>query len=162
MRRDFAKAIESGYRRNHLNIVPLSNINVTNLGNFVRARRRELGISQTELARRVGVDDAYISAIERGIRTPDGVVFIDQLGAALTLDVDGKQELATVAACSQRYIHLSDPLPVYKYRVIAALVHDQGLSEEDMDAIARVHAAIRRNRDARIDAINATTHGGAM
>lgn len=108
--RDFAKAIESGYRRNRLNIVPLSNINGTNLGNFVRARRRELGISQTELARRVGVDDAYISAIERGIRTPDGVVFIDQLGAALALDVDGRLELATVAACSQRYIHLSDPL----------------------------------------------------
>lgn len=46
---------------------------MTNLGNFVRTRRRELRISQTELARRVGVDDGYISSIERGIRTPDGV-----------------------------------------------------------------------------------------
>ncbi|MGP8441618.1 helix-turn-helix domain-containing protein [Burkholderia vietnamiensis] len=142
-----------------LNIIPLSNINVTNLGNFVRTRRRELRITQTELARRVGVDDAYISAIERGIRTPDGVAFIEQLGDALNLDGDGKQELVTVATCSQRYIHLSDPLPVYKYRVIAALVRDQGLSEEDMEAIAHVHAAIRRNRKTPT---GPTGQGGAM
>ncbi|MGP8438938.1 helix-turn-helix domain-containing protein [Paraburkholderia fungorum] len=146
----------------HLNITSLSNINVTNLGNFVRTRRRELRISQTELARRVGVDDGYISAIERGVRSPDGVVFIEQLGDALSLDENGKQELAIVATCSQRYIHLSDPLPVYKYRVIAALVRDPGLSEEDMDAIARVHAAIRRNRMAPIDVTSETSDGGAM
>lgn len=142
-----------------LNITLLSNITVTNLGNFVRTRRRELRITQTELARRVGVDDAYISAIERGIRTPDGVAFIEQLGDALNLDVDGRQELVTVATCSQRYIHLSDPLPVYKYQVIADLVRDQGLSEEDMEAIAHVHAAIRRNRKM---AIGPTGQGGAM
>lgn len=128
----------------------------------MRARRRELRISQTELARRVGVDDAYISAIERGIRTPDGVAFIEQLGDALSLDANGKRELATVASCSQRYIHLSDPLPVYKYRVIAALVRDHGLSQEDMEAIAGVHAAIRRNRIAPIDATNTTNQGEAM
>lgn len=146
----------------HINITPLSNINVTNLGNFVRARRRELCISQTELARRVGVDDAYISAIERGIRTPDGVAFLEQLGDALNLDANGKQELAIVATCSQRYIHLSDPLPVYKYQVIAALVRDEGLSEEDMEAFARVHAAMRRNRNAPIDVTSATSQGGGM
>ena len=146
----------------HLNIIRLSNINVTNLGNFVRGRRRELRISQTELARRVGVDDAYISAIERGIRTPDGVAFIDQLGNALDLDANGKQELTIVATCSQRYIHLSDPLPVYKYRVIAALVRDEGLSEEDIEVFARVHAAIRRNRIAPKDVISATDQGGTM
>lgn len=128
----------------------------------MRTRRRELRISQTELARRVGVDDGYISAIERGIRTPDGVAFIEQLGDALNLDANGKQELAIVATCSQRYIHLSDPLPVYKYRVIAALVRDDGLSEEDMEAFARVHAAIRRNRTAAIDATSASSQGGAM
>jgi transcriptional regulator with XRE-family HTH domain len=135
---------------------------VTNLGNFVRTRRRELHISQAELARRVGVDDGYISSIERGVRTPNGVAFIEQLGDALNLDADSKRELAVAATCSQRYIHLSDPLPAYKYQVIAALVHDPGLSEEDMDAIARVHAAIRRNRISPVKVVSPTSNGGTM
>ncbi|WP_244124068.1 helix-turn-helix transcriptional regulator [Burkholderia gladioli pv. alliicola] len=42
-----------------------------------------LKLTQTELARRLGVDDAYVSAIERGVRTPGDFVFIDQLGRAL-------------------------------------------------------------------------------
>ena len=128
----------------------------------MRTRRRELRISQTELARRVGVDDAYISAIERGIRTPDGVAFIAQLGGALGLDSEGKRDLSTAATCSQRYIHLSDPLPVYKYRVIEALLRDHELSEEDMDVIARMHAAMRRRYGRQVDETGAVGEGGTM
>ncbi|WP_346268568.1 helix-turn-helix transcriptional regulator [Burkholderia vietnamiensis] len=36
---------------------------MTDFGKFVRARRKMLKLTQTELARRLGVDDAYISAI---------------------------------------------------------------------------------------------------
>lgn len=35
-------------------------------GTFIRQRRRELGITQTVLAERTGVDQAEISRIERG------------------------------------------------------------------------------------------------
>ncbi|MEB4691530.1 helix-turn-helix transcriptional regulator, partial [Burkholderia contaminans] len=123
-------------------------------------RRKALKLTQTELARRLGVDDAYISAIERGVRTPGDVVFIDQLGRALALDADGRLGLEAVAESSKRLLRLSDPLPLYKYQVIAALVRDQHLTEADMDTIAKVHAAIVQIRNATAAAVS--IDGGTM
>jgi transcriptional regulator with XRE-family HTH domain len=40
------------------------------LGEVVRARRKELGLSQGELAMTSGVDRAFISNIEMGLRKP--------------------------------------------------------------------------------------------
>lgn len=107
------------------------------------------------------MDDAYISAIERGVRTPSDVVFIDQLGRALALDGDGQGALEAVAASSKRLLRLSDPLPLYKYQVIAALVRDQSLTEADMDTIAKVHAAIIQIRNATAGAVS-IGNGGIM
>ncbi|MEK7888844.1 helix-turn-helix transcriptional regulator [Burkholderia contaminans] len=135
-------------------------LHVTDFGKFVRTRRKALKLTQTELARRLGVDDAYISAIERGVRTPGNVVFIDQLGRALALDADGRLELEAVAESSKRLLRLSDPLPLYKYQVIAALVRDQHLTEADMDTIAKVHAAIVQIRNATAAAVS--IDGGTM
>lgn len=134
---------------------------MTDFGKFIRVRRKALKLTQTELARRLGVDDAYISAIERGVRTPGDVVFIDQLGRDLALDVDGRLELEEVAESSKRLLRLSDPLPLYKYRVIAALVADQALTEADMETIAKVHAAIVQIRNATASTVSIDS-GGAM
>ncbi|WP_322881103.1 helix-turn-helix domain-containing protein [Pandoraea sputorum] len=126
---------------------------MTDFGKFTRNRRKTLKLTQTELARRLGVDDAYISAIERGVRTPGDVVFIEQLGRALALDASGQSELEAVAESSKRLLRLSDPLPLYKYRVIAALVRDSSLTESDMETIAKVHAAIVQIRNATAGAV---------
>lgn len=40
---------------------------VSNLGDFVRNRRLELGLSQEELGERIGRNQEYISRLERGI-----------------------------------------------------------------------------------------------
>lgn len=37
----------------------------------VKSRRTELGLSQTEVADRIGVDPGYISDLERGKRNPN-------------------------------------------------------------------------------------------
>jgi len=134
---------------------------VTDFGKFIRTRRKALKLTQSELARRLGVDDAYISAIERGVRTPGDVVFIDQLGRALALDQDGQGTLEAVAESSKRLLRLSDPLPLYKYQVIAALVRDQSLTEAEMDTIAKVHAAIVQIRNATAGAVG-IGNGGIM
>ena len=134
---------------------------MTDLGKFIRIRRKELKLTQTELARRLGVDDAYISAIERGVRTPGDAVFIDQLGRALALGSGGQCELAAVAESSRRLLRLSDPLPLYKYQVISALVKDQALTEADMETIAKVHAAIVQIRNATARAVGIAS-GGPM
>ncbi|VVE80351.1 helix-turn-helix domain-containing protein [Pandoraea sputorum] len=126
---------------------------MTDFGKFTRNRRKTLKLTQTELARRLGVDDAYISAIERGVRTPSDVVFIEQLGRALALDATGQSELEAVAESSKRLLRLSHPLPLYKYQVIAALVRDSSLTESDMETIAKVHAAIVQIRNATAGAV---------
>lgn len=55
-------------------------------GSMVRARRRQLGISQEELALRIGADQAYVSRVEAGAMnlTLDTV---EQIAAALDTDV---------------------------------------------------------------------------
>ena len=40
------------------------------IGEVVRARRREIGISQATLAERASLDRTYVSSIERGKRNP--------------------------------------------------------------------------------------------
>jgi transcriptional regulator with XRE-family HTH domain len=40
------------------------------LGEAIRSRRRDLGISQEALADRIGIDRTYLSGIERGERNP--------------------------------------------------------------------------------------------
>ncbi len=40
------------------------------LGQRIRESRMELGLSGTELARRIGKSQPYISDLERGLRTP--------------------------------------------------------------------------------------------
>ena len=40
------------------------------LGQLVRQKRQQAGISQEELASRSGLDRTYISGVERGVRNP--------------------------------------------------------------------------------------------
>uniref|UniRef100_E1T3X6 Helix-turn-helix domain protein n=1 Tax=Burkholderia sp. (strain CCGE1003) TaxID=640512 RepID=E1T3X6_BURSG len=134
---------------------------MTALGNFIRNRRKALGLTQTQLALRIGVDDAYVSAIERGLRTPDGATFLEGVGAALDLDLDGLRQLTEVAKRSKRYVRLPDELPLRKHQVITALVGDRLLTDADMETIASVYAAIVRNRTVAMSAVQ-TTDGGLM
>ncbi|MGD7258435.1 helix-turn-helix domain-containing protein, partial [Ralstonia pseudosolanacearum] len=79
---------------------------MTALGNFVRTRRKALGLTQGALSLRMGVDDAYVSAIETGKRTPDGSGFLEVLGRALELNDAERKELIESARRSQRYLRL--------------------------------------------------------
>jgi transcriptional regulator with XRE-family HTH domain len=56
------------------------------LGRTVRLRRRELGMSQEELASRAGLDQAYISHVEAARRNVS-IDNLTRLALALELDV---------------------------------------------------------------------------
>ncbi|MBT5330170.1 MAG: helix-turn-helix transcriptional regulator [Porticoccaceae bacterium] len=47
-----------------------SELYTASLGPVLRAQRKEKGLSQEELAHRVGLDRTYISLLERGLRQP--------------------------------------------------------------------------------------------
>jgi transcriptional regulator with XRE-family HTH domain len=55
------------------------------LGERVRQRRRQLGISQEELAFRADIDRTYISQIERGVGNPSLMVLL-RLAAVLQIE----------------------------------------------------------------------------
>ncbi|MBS1984276.1 MAG: helix-turn-helix transcriptional regulator [Bdellovibrionales bacterium] len=55
------------------------------LGENVRKRRAELGLSQEEVAFRAGMKRSYLSDLERGTRNPS-VRALGRLAEALTID----------------------------------------------------------------------------
>lgn len=135
---------------------------MTALGNFVRNRRKELRLTQVALALRMGVDDAYISAVETGRRAPDGRSFLEALGRALELGQDGLRQLADASMRSQRYLRLPEELSERKHQLISALVEDVRLSEMDLETIASVHSAIARNRRMATAMAVSNAEGGSM
>jgi HTH-type transcriptional regulator/antitoxin HipB len=56
------------------------------IGQAVRSRRLELGISQTELARRAGMTQSAVSRLEGGGAMPT-VVVLERLAAALDAEL---------------------------------------------------------------------------
>lgn len=47
-----------------------SELYTASMGRVLRAQRTQRGLSQEELAHRVGLDRTYISLLERGLRQP--------------------------------------------------------------------------------------------
>ena len=54
------------------------------LGERIRARRLEIGISQAELARRAGVSTAYVSRLERSLKVHPSMDVARRLAAGLS------------------------------------------------------------------------------
>lgn len=137
--------------------------NVTALGKFVRARRKALGLTQGALSLRMGVDDAYVSAIETGKRAPDGSGFLEVLGRALELNDAELKELIESARRSQRYLRLPEELSLRTHEVFAALADDlPRLSSLEIELIASIHATIVRNRLAIGDEVAPTLEEEAV
>ncbi len=57
------------------------------IGSIIRAKRKELKLTQAELAELIGSDEYYISAIETGKRKP-GSKFLVSLSNSLSVPID--------------------------------------------------------------------------
>ncbi|MBE6149775.1 MAG: helix-turn-helix transcriptional regulator [Firmicutes bacterium] len=57
------------------------------LSETIKESRNKLGISQRELAKRIGVDDSYIAKIESGITKKPSVINLVKLGTELNLRI---------------------------------------------------------------------------
>ena len=58
------------------------------LGERIRKRRQEVGLSQRELARRLGIRHATISDLERGVQKDMSIVLLRGLARALGVTSD--------------------------------------------------------------------------
>lgn len=57
------------------------------IGNLIRTKRKDLNLTQAQLAELIGSDEYYISAIETGKRRP-GSKFLVSLSNALSIPID--------------------------------------------------------------------------
>lgn len=77
----------------------------------LRDLRLRLGLRQEELAVRLGYEQTYISALERGSRGPPGEKILSRLGEKLQLSADEQARLATAAQQSRRRFVLPGDAP---------------------------------------------------
>jgi transcriptional regulator with XRE-family HTH domain len=75
-------------------------INPKTTGEIIKERRKELGMTQTDLAKKMGVTQAYISALEVGTR--DNLTSETILKLANALNIYGREFLQAVVPDDER------------------------------------------------------------
>ena len=94
----------------------------TNLGQRMKERRRQMGISQGELARNLQVTPQHISAVEMGKRLPSlafVAILSQQLGVSTDYLITGK-EFSTPDAVS--VISADNTLPVEVRKCLVSII----------------------------------------
>lgn len=84
---------------------------------YLRNLRHRHGLHQDELAKLVGHEQGYISALELGTKGPPPAQFFERLISALHLDQQQKEELDEIRRQSQRHFSLSPDAPAEIYRM---------------------------------------------
>lgn len=100
---------------------------MTPVGQFVCTKRNALGITQDQLAQKLGVDASYVNRIEKGKKSPGNLRFLENLAECLELSADETTTLFTAAKLSQRVVRMPANLSPKGYALVANLV--SGITE---------------------------------
>lgn len=122
----------------------------TSLGTIIHRRRRQLELTQQEIARRIGVRANYIGYLERDLRRPSTGV-LGKLAKALDLD---QEELFFLAHPQVRsFIHTEAPDPKEsawdRFRTNKRLHTRHGITPAELKALQHLSALgpVRSSRD---------------
>lgn len=119
--------------------------------------RERTGLSQNALARRMGVNPAYVNRLEHGGRGAGNRELVESAAAALGLSADERDALLGAAGHwpgSLAALGPADPL----LQLVAAVLTDPELSEQDRALFRlQVRLAALAWRPARADADTAAT-----
>jgi DNA-binding XRE family transcriptional regulator len=122
----------------------------TTLGTIIRRRRRQLELTQDEVARRIGVRANYVGYLERDLRRPSTGV-LAKLGKVLDLD---REELFFLAHPQVRsFIHTEAPHPSRstwdQFRTNKRLHTRNGITQAELKVLHHVSALgqVRSSRD---------------
>lgn len=69
------------------------------------------GLSQAELAQRIGYEQSYVSSVEIGLKGPPANDFLDRLSTGLALTLDEKKALYEALDASQRKLVINADSP---------------------------------------------------
>lgn len=134
-------------------------------GRVIEDRRRELGLTQEMVAKKVGVKANYVGYLERGMRHPSQKV-VERLSSALKLD---SQDLYLLANPRVRSLLGKAPKAApasqslwQKFLRDSSLQQSQGLTSQEKEALAQVAQAEKASSMAGVvKAIKALRHGFA-
>ena len=87
---------------------------------FLRSLRLRAALSQTELAQKLGYEQAYVSALELGAKPPSDE-FLARLTDRLSLGDTDRQEMERELQDSPRRFVIPADLPTDEYRLYAEL-----------------------------------------
>jgi len=105
---------------------------------FLRTLRLRGGFSQLELAKKLGYEQTYVSAIELGTKPPSSE-FLAKLTETLALADSDQRDLERELEDSPRRIVIPSDLPTNEYRLYAELRRKVGqLLPAQIDAIRTI------------------------
>ncbi|WP_308301924.1 helix-turn-helix transcriptional regulator, partial [Frankia sp. AgKG'84/4] len=117
----------------------MPNLNVRDLGVFIREQRRTAQISLRQLASQAGVSNPYLSQIERGLRRPSAEI-LQQIAKALRISA----EVLYVQA------GILEERPGDE-SVMSAILADETLSERQKQVVLDIYEAFCRENSAAVD-----------
>lgn len=79
------------------------------------------GLRQVELAKLIGYEQSYISALEIGLKGPPTDEFVERLAAAVSLTKEEQDALRDAAQASQRKLVIEPDAPADIYRLLRDL-----------------------------------------
>jgi transcriptional regulator with XRE-family HTH domain len=92
---------------------------------FLRSLRLRSALSQTDLAQKLGYEQAYVSGLELGIKPPSPE-FLTRLSNRFSLTYADRQEMETELRDSPRRFAIQADLPTAEYRLYAELQRKMG------------------------------------
>lgn len=88
------------------------------LSEHLHRLRMRHGLRQADLARRIGYEQSYISALEVGLKGPPTDDFLQRLAEEMSLNEQERGELMEAARQSQRKLTLPLDAPAYVYQLV--------------------------------------------
>lgn len=103
------------------------------------------GVRQVELAKRIGFEQSYISALESGTKGPPTQEFADRLIAVLALSEDEADDVRSAVDESQRKLVIEPTTRADIYRVLKKLRHTlETLSPGDVEYLSNTLSLLSR------------------
>jgi transcriptional regulator with XRE-family HTH domain len=114
---------------------------VKEVGDFIRERRRAVGLSVRKLASLAGVSNPYLSQIERGLRRPSAEI-LNGIAKALRIS---SETLYVQAGILDKHKQAQDDL-------VGAILADRTITERQRQVLIQIYTSFREETERRREA----------
>jgi transcriptional regulator with XRE-family HTH domain len=119
-------------------------------GTYLESLRRSRRMKQCDLAKEIGVNPSYVSAIEGGTKAPPSTPIIQAIVEVLGLSKKEEELLWEYAEQSIRVLRIPEDLPLQEYAVVKSLKNAFGSLSEDQITIICTALAMNKNQQEKV------------